>query len=79
MDAKEIPSPTLEDRLHDEMIDAIDEEIEMEIDDTRLSGLLADIGEKPENSSRSARLFQGIAAAAEGIDQASGLGRLSEA
>ncbi len=50
MDAKESPSPTLEDRLHDEMIDAIDEEIEMEIDDTRLAGLLANIGEKPEDS-----------------------------
>ncbi len=50
MDAKEVASPTLEDRLHDEMIDAVDDEIEMEIDDTRLSGLLAGIGEKPEDT-----------------------------
>jgi polyphosphate kinase len=50
MDTKEGASPTLEDRLHDEMIDAIDDEIELEIDDTRLSGLLADAGEKPDNT-----------------------------
>jgi len=33
---------SLEERLHDEMIDAVDEELELEIDDSRLEGLLAD-------------------------------------
>ena len=50
MDAKQGAGPSLEDRLHDEMIDAVDEEIELEIDDHRLSGLLADGVAKPEDS-----------------------------
>jgi polyphosphate kinase len=50
MDAKQAAAPSLEDRLHDEMIDAVDEEIELEIDDHRLSGLLADGVAKPEDS-----------------------------
>jgi len=40
MDAKPIADPALEDRLHDEMIDAVDEELELEIDDSRLASLL---------------------------------------
>jgi polyphosphate kinase len=40
---------SLEERLHDEMIDAVDEEIELEIDDHRLSGLLADGVARPED------------------------------
>jgi polyphosphate kinase len=43
MDAKPAktsdPRP-LDERLHDEMIDAVDEELELEIDDSRLAGLL---------------------------------------
>src|ERR1700743_2910288 len=49
MDAKQAAGPSLEDRLHDEMIDAVDEEIELEIDDHRLSGLLADGMARPED------------------------------
>ena len=43
MDAKpakpSAPRP-LDERLHDELIDAVDEELELEIDDSRLAGLL---------------------------------------
>src|ERR1700692_3218 len=49
MDTKPTPAASLEDRLHDEMIDAVDEELELEIDDTRLEGLLADAGQKPQD------------------------------
>src|ERR1700676_5482576 len=40
MDAKKPSARPLQDRLHDEMIEAVDEELELEIDDDRLSGLL---------------------------------------
>jgi polyphosphate kinase 2 len=50
MDAKPAkpsdPHP-LEERLHDELIDAVDEELELEIDDSRLAGLLEHTGYKP--------------------------------
>ncbi len=50
MDAKPAkpsdPRP-LEERLHDELIDAVDEELELEIDDSRLAGLLEHTGHKP--------------------------------
>jgi polyphosphate kinase len=36
------PSDPLDERLHDEMVDAVDEELELEIDDGRLTGLLKD-------------------------------------
>jgi polyphosphate kinase 2 len=42
MDAKPKHATALEEHLHDEMIDAVDEELELEIDDSRLDGLLAD-------------------------------------
>jgi polyphosphate kinase len=44
MDVKKNDTRTLEDRLHDEMLETIDEELELEIDDDRLSGLLTDVG-----------------------------------
>src|SRR5262249_7010805 len=34
-------------RVHDELIDSFDEELEMEIDDERLGRLLSDIGQHP--------------------------------
>ena len=49
MDAKPAkpsdPRP-LEERLHDELIDAVDEELELEIDDSRLASLLEHTGHK---------------------------------
>jgi len=41
MDAKPKHAAALEERLHDEMIETVDEELELEIDDSRLDGLLA--------------------------------------
>ena len=46
MDPKPKNAMALEDRLHDEMIDAVDEELELEIDDSRLEGLLAEMPAK---------------------------------
>jgi polyphosphate kinase 2 (PPK2 family) len=40
----------LDERLRDEMIDAVDEELELEIDDSRLAGLLEDTQYKPAHS-----------------------------
>src|SRR5215469_14756743 len=55
MDAKpanpSAPRP-LDERLHDELIDAVDEELELEIDDSRLAGLLEQHpGAKPAHPS----------------------------
>jgi len=47
MDAKRTDTRSLDERLHDEMIDAVDEELELEIDDGRLAGLLEHTGYKP--------------------------------
>jgi polyphosphate kinase len=41
MNTKKPDSRTIEERLHDEMIETVDEELELEIDDDRLSDLLA--------------------------------------
>jgi polyphosphate kinase len=53
MDAKPAkpaaPHP-LDERLHDEMVDAIDEELELEIDDSRLASLLEHTGYKPAHA-----------------------------
>ena len=50
MDAKPAkpsdPRP-LDERLHDELIDAVDEELELEIDDSWLAGLLEHTGTSP--------------------------------
>jgi polyphosphate kinase len=51
MDGKQRGSNPLEGRLHDEMIDTIDEELELEIDDSRLADLLRDIVAKPSQDS----------------------------
>jgi polyphosphate kinase len=47
MDTKPKSSTALEDRLHDEMTDTVDEELELEIDDDRLHSLIADGVSKP--------------------------------
>ena len=53
MDAKPAkpsdPRP-LEERLHDELIDVVDEELELEIDDSRLASLLEHTGYKPAHA-----------------------------
>ena len=41
MNTKKLNSRTIEERLHDEMIETVDEELELEIEDDRLSDLLA--------------------------------------
>jgi polyphosphate kinase 2 len=50
MDAKPKHAAELEERLHDEMIETVDEELELEIDDSRLDGLLAGGAGGPENT-----------------------------
>ncbi len=42
----------LRDRIHDELIDSVDEELELEIDDHRLNALLEDGGETPHGMDR---------------------------
>ena len=42
----------LRDRIHDELIDSIDEELELEIDDHRLNALLEDGGDTPHGMDR---------------------------
>jgi polyphosphate kinase len=39
---------TIHDRIHGEIVDSFDEELELEIDDERLGKLLAEISERPE-------------------------------
>jgi polyphosphate kinase 2 len=39
---------TIHDRIHGEMVDSFDEELELEIDDERLEKLLAEISDRPE-------------------------------
>jgi polyphosphate kinase len=46
MNTKKPDSRTIEERLHDEMIETVDEELELEIDDDRLSNLLARMPKK---------------------------------
>jgi hypothetical protein len=38
----------LADRVHDEMVDSVDEELELEIDDDRLARLLDHVTDDPE-------------------------------
>src|SRR6202041_1286386 len=42
----------LRDRIHDELIDSVDEELELEIDDHRLNALLEDSGETSHGMDR---------------------------
>ena len=44
-------------RVHGELIDSFDEELEMEIDDDRLSRLLDDMADHPEESTMSRKLY----------------------
>jgi polyphosphate kinase len=44
-------------RIHGEMIDSFDEELELEIDDDRLDKLLADMAEHPDRASLDRRIY----------------------
>jgi polyphosphate kinase len=43
---------SLRDRIHDELVDSVDEELELEIDDHRLNALLEDSGDTPHGMDR---------------------------
>ncbi len=43
--------------VHGEMVDSFDEELEMEIDDVRLAGLLGDLSDHPEQETIDRRLY----------------------
>jgi polyphosphate kinase len=45
------------DRMHEEMLDSFDEELELEIDDDRLAKLLADMSEHPERTTIDRRVY----------------------
>jgi polyphosphate kinase 2 len=45
------------DRMHDEMLDSFDEELELEIDDDRLANLLAGMAEHPERATIDRRVY----------------------
>jgi polyphosphate kinase 2 len=45
------------DRVHDEMLDSFDEELELEIDDNRLEHLLAEMSEHPERTTIDRRIY----------------------
>jgi polyphosphate kinase 2 len=44
-------------RVHEEMLDSFDEELELEIDDDRLEKLLADMSEHPERATLDRRIY----------------------
>jgi polyphosphate kinase 2 len=45
------------DRMHEEMLDSFDEELELEIDDDRLAKLLADMSEHPDRATVDRRVY----------------------
>jgi polyphosphate kinase 2 len=47
----------IHDRIHGEMVDSFDEELELEIDDDRLAKLLADMSEHPERATLDRRVY----------------------
>jgi hypothetical protein len=49
MDAKLAKTGNFDGRIHDELVDAVDEELELEIDDDRLRGLLDHTNDKPQS------------------------------
>jgi polyphosphate kinase 2 (PPK2 family) len=48
---------TLPDRLHREMVDSFDEELEIKIDDNRLGNLLAEIADHPDQTTIDRSLY----------------------
>ena len=47
----------LQGRIHDEIVDSVDEELEMEIDDERLARVLNDVPDNPEQESLDRTLY----------------------
>ncbi len=47
----------LQGRIHDEIVDSVDEELEMEIDDERLARVLNDVSDNPEQESLDRTLY----------------------
>ena len=69
-------STTLLKRVHGEIVDDLDEEMELEIDDERVAEMMDDVADHPEHRDAGSKiLLQGAAAAAARTDQAAGLGR----
>ena len=62
MDAKQAANRSLEDRLHDEMIDAVDEEIELEIDDIGCPGCWRRGEQSPRTASTGTRISRNCCA-----------------
>jgi len=56
-DTKANHDRTHHDRVHDEMLDSFDEELELEIDDGRLEQLLADMSEHPDRATIDRRVY----------------------
>ena len=52
-----IDDKTLHDRIHGEMVDSFDEELELEIDDDRLSKMLDDMSEHPGRETMDRRVY----------------------
>jgi polyphosphate kinase 2 len=50
-------SSSLYRRIHGELVDDLDEEMELEIDDDRLASLLSDLGEQPERETLGRRFY----------------------
>ena len=50
MDSKHTYPRTLDERLHEELIDAVDEELELELDDHRLAGLLEHVSRPTQHA-----------------------------
>jgi polyphosphate kinase len=51
------PAKTLYDRIHAEMVDSFDEELELEVDDERLGKLLAEVAEHPDRQTIDRRIY----------------------
>ncbi len=56
-DATMNDAKTFHDRIHGEMVDSFDEELELEIDDDRLARLLADMAEHPDRAGLDRRVY----------------------
>src|SRR5215471_5436644 len=57
MNATMKDAKVLHDRVHAEMADSFDEELELEVDDDRLEKLLADLAEHPDRESIDRRVY----------------------
>ncbi len=51
------PEGALYRRIHGELVDSLDEELEMEIDDDQLAALLGDVADHPEHETVERRFY----------------------